>query len=256
MLNPILANLIPEEGLILITGDIGSGKSCLAYAILEDMHLKYKKPAYVFNFPRPEILPPWIYNTTDPELPEDSIVVIDEAYIAFHSRNSMREESRFIDMFTGLVRQKGILAIFVTQTTRKLDRGVVASSQAFLIKKLTRMNVRLDRSEIKPILEEAHRAFSDLKDIDPRKCTYALAGDFEGLIKHSNTPPSFWTEDFSKAWKGVSLNEGSGTKARSGRRSKRELAEAIRMAMGQTKLPRWLERMLGLPDSWAPDYKS
>lgn len=208
MLNPILYNLIPPEGLILITGDTGSGKSCLAYAIMEDMNRKYKKPCYVFNFPKPEILPPWITNTTDPELPEDSIVVLDEAYITYHSRSSMKEQSRFIDQFTGLVRQKGILAIFVTQMTRKLDRGIVGSSQGLLIKKLSRMNVRLDRSELKPIFEDAYKAFSELKDIDPRKCTYALIGDFEGMIKNSNWPPSFWSEDFSRAWKGISFKPG------------------------------------------------
>ena len=210
MLNPLLSRLIQPEGLILITGDIGSGKSCLAYSIMEDMHIKYKKPCYVFNFPRPEILPSWIKNTTDPELPEDSIVILDEAYIFFHSRASMKEQSRFIDQFAGLVRQKGILAIFVTQMTRKLDRGIVGSAQGFLIKKLSRMNVRLDRSDLKPILEDAYKAFQNLpKDIDPRKCTYALIGDFEGMIINSNWTPTFWTEEMSKAWKGVSFRENS-----------------------------------------------
>lgn len=205
MVNPFLFRMLPKEGLILITGDIGSGKSCLAYSILEETFRYYSKPAYAFNFPRPDILPLWIGNATGMELPEESAVVIDKAYITYHSRSSMKEASRFIDKFSGLVRQKGILAIFVTQTTRKLDRGIVGSSQAFLIKKLSKMNVRLDRSEIKPVLETVYHAFSKVKDIDKRICTYVITDDYEGLIRYSNTPPSFWTEDFSRAWKGIKM---------------------------------------------------
>jgi len=254
-LNPLLSELIPPEGLILVTGDIGSGKSCLAYAILEDMYHKYKKPAYTFNFPKPDLLPKWITNITDPELPEDSIVVLDEAYISYHSRVSMKEESRFIDKFTGLVRQKGILAIFVTQMTRKLDRGIVGSSQGFFIKRLTRMNVRLDRSELKPIFESAYRAFDKIVKegkVDPRKCTYVLAGDFEGMIKYSNMTPSFWTENFSRAWKGIKLSE-SKISIKSNKLNIFSAQSELMKNSGQ-RLPRWLERMMGLPDSWAPKY--
>jgi len=223
-LNPLLSELIPPEGLILVTGDIGSGKSCLAYAILEDMYHRYKKPAYTFNFPKPDLLPKWITNITDPELPEDSIVVLDEAYISYHSRVSMKEESRFIDKFTGLVRQKGILAIFVTQMTRKLDRGIVGSSQK--------------------IIKEGK--------VDPRKCTYVLAGDFEGMIKYSNMTPSFWTENFSRAWKGIKLSE-SKISIKSNKLNIFSAQSELMKNSGQ-RLPRWLERMMGLPDSWAPKY--
>ncbi|HDH45632.1 MAG TPA: hypothetical protein ENG66_09730 [Thermococcus sp.] len=209
-----LIRLIPKEGLCLIAGGVGSGKSCLAYGILEYRHLlEPRRRICVYGFPegKRHMLPDWIEPIDNPEFPEKSIVLVDEAYIQFHSRQSMSEKSRFIDLFTGLIRQKGIFGIFISQTFRKLDIGILSSAQLVLIKKPPLLQVKMDRSELRPLLSEALSAFEKAarEGYDPKKCVYAISNDldFMGLIVNSNYPPSFWSENLSRPWLGVKLSE-------------------------------------------------
>jgi len=208
-----LIKLIPKWGLVLIAGTTGSGKSTLAYAILEYLH--YDQPnreIYVYGFPEEKvnILPEWIKPLDTLEFPEGSIVLVDEAYIQFHSRSSMSQKSKFMDMFAGLVRQKDILGIFISQTLRKIDVGILSAAQLILVKKISSFQVKMDRSEMRSFLSEVLQAFKDAeaKGYDPQHCVYAISNekDFEGLIVNSNSEPSFWSTSLSKAWSGVKLN--------------------------------------------------
>lgn len=95
--------------------------------------------------------------------------------------------------------------------------------------------MRLDRSELRPILAEATRAFKELegklmpneaykqvKEIEAKmsqlgadtevapRCliaTYVVSNKYEGMIDLSNCSPSFWSEALSKPWKGVPLEQ-------------------------------------------------
>ena len=203
--------------MVLIAGATGSGKSTLAYAILEFLH--YDQPnrsIYVYGFPeeKVDILPEWIQPLDTLEFPEGSIVLVDEAYIQFHSRSSMSQKSKFMDMFAGLVRQKDILGIFISQTLRKIDVGILSSAQLILVKKISSFQVKMDRSEMRSFLSEVLQAFRDAeeKGYDPQHCVYAVSNekDFEGLIVNSNGEPSFWSTSLSKAWSGVKLNDIKG----------------------------------------------
>ena len=212
LLNPILARMIPDIGLILIAGGIGSGKSTLAYAILEYKHLiNFKREIYVYGFPKEKIklLPSWIKPIDTIEFPDNSIVLVDEAYIQFHSRTSGSKENKFIDLFSGLVRQKNILGIFISQTFRKLDIGILTSAQLVLIKKPPLLQAKMDRSEIRTILSEVIKEYQNAKEqgFDPHKCVYTISNDYDymGMIYNSNGLPSFWTESISKVWGGVRL---------------------------------------------------
>lgn len=118
-----LLGLVPESGLVLTAGGIGSGKSCLNYGILESIHVREPgRPCFVFGLPeeRAGLLPPWLQRTDSEEFAEGSAVLADEAYMAFYAKDHMTERNRFVDLFSGLARQKGILALYITQTTRKL----------------------------------------------------------------------------------------------------------------------------------------
>ncbi len=211
-----LARLIPDFGLVTIIGAIGAGKSALAYAILEYKHaIRPDIPVYVFGFPKDseQSLPDWIDILDNEEFPEGSIVLIDEAYISFHSRESMKKSNKFIDLFAGLARQKDILAIFITQTFRKLDISIVTSSSLILIKPIVQSQVKTDRGAMKVFLTSAYKCFSEAKKkgVNVNRSVYVISNsikdDFEGFIEYANGLPSFWSSDLSKAWKGVSLKE-------------------------------------------------
>jgi len=213
-----LLKLIPPMGIILVIGSEGSGKSNLAYGILESFKDCGRK-IFVYGLPleKSKYLPDWIRICTDLNFPEESIVLADEAYLALHSRDSMKSSNKFMDIFSGLVRQKDILAIYVTQFSRKLDIGLVSAPRVLLIKQPSLLQMKLDRSELRSIITDAAMAFKELDTdhtefssdtaVNP-KClvaTYVISDRFEGMINHSNCSPSFWSEELSKAWKGVSL---------------------------------------------------
>jgi len=214
LLNWKLINLLPSWGLVLIAGATGSGKSTLAYAILEYLH--YDQPnrnIYVYGFPKEKvnILPNWINPLDTLEFPEGSIVLVDEAYIQFHSRSSMTQKSKFMDMFAGLVRQKDILGIFISQTLRKIDIGILISSQLILVKRVSSFQVKMDRSELRNFLSGVLESFkkAEADGHNPQECVYAISNekDFDGMIVNSNGEPSFWSTALSKAWSGVKLND-------------------------------------------------
>ena len=209
-----LIPLLPVNGLCLIGGGIGAGKSCAAYGILEYEHTRSPhRKIYVYGYPegKKQVLPEWIQPIDTMEFPEDSVILVDEAYIQFHSRASMSKKGKFIDMFTGLIRQKNILGVFISQTFRKLDIGILTSAQLVIIKKPPLLQVKMDRSEIRTILMDALSGFQKATrdGHDPRECAYVISNekDYMGFITGSNYPPSFWSDNLSKAWAGVSLED-------------------------------------------------
>ena len=231
-----LRRLIPRMGIVLILGGEGSGKSNLGYGVLESLRDTGRK-LLVYGLP-PEksiYLPDWIRICPNLDIPEGSVTLVDEAYIQFYSRGSMSSQNKFMDMFSGLVRQKDILAIYITQSSRKLDIGLVSAPRVLLIKQPSLLQMRLDRSELRPILADADRAFRELEikskvkekpkqvvEIEKRMselgadtavnarlliATYVVSNRFEGLIDNSNRSPSFWREELSRAFANVSMNE-------------------------------------------------
>jgi len=229
-----LLRQIPRVGMALILGSEGSGKSNLAYGILESLK-DFGRKLYVHGLPLEKqiYLPDWLNASSGMDFPENSIVLADEAHIMFYSRDSMSNANKYMDTFSGLVRQKDILAIYITQFARKLELGLVSAPRVLLIKQPSLLQMRLDRSALRPLLASATEAFkfiedtpappraaSQLRQIEKRmselgsdtevspRCliaTYVISNRFEGMIDPSNYSPSFWSEELSKAWKGVSL---------------------------------------------------
>lgn len=203
-----LSRLIPNEGLVLIAGGIGSGKSCLGYSILEHLHAtEPSRSIFVFNFPaaKASLLPDYITTIYSVEFPEGSIVLIDEAYLTFYSKDHANSINRFMDKFAGLVRQKNILAIFITQTTRKLVLATMSSIQLALLKCPDIMMTKFDRAELRKLWTLVLRAFRPLSSEKRQRSTYVISLDYEGFVQESNSQPSFWNDGLSRVWRDVSL---------------------------------------------------
>lgn len=205
-----LMDTLPSVGMVLIAGGIGQGKTCLAYGILEETHAADPgREIFAYNFPavKAHLLPSWMKVTMDEEFPDGSVVIADEAYFAFYAKDHANELNRFMEKFAGLARQKGILTLFITQATRKLSLAQVAGAQAMLVKCPDIMMARLDRAELRSTMRDALNDFRKLPDVEWQEATYVVTLRHEGLMEKTNTPPSFWTEDLSRAWEGVSLLE-------------------------------------------------
>jgi len=212
VISPKLTEVIPREGLVLTAGGIRSGKSCLVYGILEHCHDEDpERKIYAYNYPKEkaEFLPDWIEAIDTEDFPEGSVVIADEAYLSFYSKDHGSDINKYMDVFAGLAAQKGILILFITQTTRKLSLAQVSGVQVVLLKRPDVMMTKLDRSELRKIMTAALEGFRALEPDQRQAAVYVVSFDFEGIITEANTPPEFWTEELSRAWQGVSLLEGA-----------------------------------------------
>lgn len=201
---------IPDVGFGLIMGDIRSGKSVLGYGLLEEMGHRLNREKYVFGLPKEKagflprhILP--VYEVKNIE--ENSVIIFDEAYMEFYSREWQKNPNKMIDSLAGLAGQKEMLGIFITHQSRKLEVGIIAALQFLLYKKPSMLSSRFERQGIKALTEEAYQAFKKYKKKEARQHTYAFFPDGADMIMNSNKPPEWWTEEFSKAYSTISLDK-------------------------------------------------
>lgn len=184
-----------DSVIALVFGKRGSGKSSLGFRLLENIHSRTQRKCYVLGINQ-EIMPKWINSISSmDEVPNNSLVLVDEGAVAFGSRNSMSSKNKELSKILAIARHKNLSIIFITQNTGMLDKNILKLADILLIKEGSLLQLEMERSEIKKFYEKARNAFGDLKG-EKRKYAYVLDNDFEGVISHSL--PSFWSENISK----------------------------------------------------------
>lgn len=197
--NPITTlttNLAEQSQILLIVGSRGSGKTATALYIAERAHYSHpKKKIYIVNYPSPHLLPEWIgHSKSVEEVPNNSLLIIDEAALEYGARQSMSEKSKDLAAVLPILRHKDQSAIFITQNTGLSDVNLVRLVDSIMIKKPSLLQVKTERSAMKQLLETAQSA---LQGRD-KGFAYLIANEQENLIQ---TPlPSFWTTRISKGW--------------------------------------------------------
>ena len=192
----LLLDLLPREGLGLIIGPQGVGKSATAHRLAELS--RGRRPVAVIGpedlrayLPRSVRLVPSLQ-----DVPAGAIAVFDEAHVAVSARATMTAINRDIVHLVGFLRQRGILLLTVAHHASDLDRRLTQHSSAILIKKLS-IFVGMDRAALRGILARAVRAFAKASG-DPHRLVYAVVGDQEVLAE--NSLPSYWSEQLSRAY--------------------------------------------------------
>lgn len=191
-------NKLIHPSIVLILGKRGSGKSALAYRLLELFH--YGPKPYVVGVPgtaRP-LLPDWIGMVSSLEdLPNKAIAIIDEAYLHYHARGSQAQESKAMSQIINLSRQKEQTIIFVTQEARQVDRNIASSANIIVFKDLGILQLQFERPELNQLASKAREVFSSIQG-DKHKWSYVYAPDteFQGLLE--NELPSFWKTGLSR----------------------------------------------------------
>lgn len=209
MISQTLAKYIPNNGIILILGHRGSGKSVLAYSILEYLYLNIpNKTLLVYNPPKPDIFPKFIKPIYSMDFPKNSAILIDEAYIEFSSRSSMNKKNKTIDMLNGLARQKDLLIIYITQDSTRVDINIIRSADILMVKRLSKRQIDFERKEIKKWLSNIKLALDAVDDC--KKAVYIDCDtehyQYSGVITNCITLPSFWSEELSRAWENVFMH--------------------------------------------------
>lgn len=189
--------VIGQPSVVLVLGKRGSGKSALGYWLLE--LYKYGLTPYVLGVPAEgqKLLPEWIGIAQGLEdIPQKSIVLVDEAYLRYHSRESLSATSREMSHSLNLSRQRGQTIIFITQEARQVDRNIASSANVVIFKDLGMLQPEFDRPEFNRFASRARDALMSIKG-DKRRWSYVYSHDsgFAGLME--NSMPTFWSEGLS-----------------------------------------------------------
>lgn len=204
----IKKNIIQHPSIILIIGRRRYGKSVLGYHIIEKFHNERDLPTYVVSLPKEKhsLLPDWITPVDTVEgLPDNCVALIDEGALKYHAYMWGAKETVVMDRMISISGQKGQTFIFITHTMRKFAVTLLLDIDILLCKKPSLLHSKLERSEVRKLVEEVSREFDKLPRDEVKKNTYVISDDFKGFIR--NGLPSFWSEDLSKSYAGISIND-------------------------------------------------
>ena len=213
--------VILPPSVVLVVGKRGSGKSALAYRLLE--LFRYRLTPHVVGSPSQarRLLPEWIGIVPDlDDLPHDGIAVVHEAYMSFHSRRSMAEESKAMSQNVNLSRQRNQTLIFVSQEARQVDRNIASAANVVVFKELGMLQQDFDRPELRRLVGQASEALERIQG-DRRPWAYVYSPDADCLGIVENQLPTFWKPALSRLFASGDTSESV---RRVGKRSPRERA--------------------------------
>ena len=133
--------VLPKEGIVLLTGDIGEGKSATAWWLAEQHHNKGGKvAAYNFTPQAQRELPAWVNKKVKTvkdlaRLRAPHLVVVDEAALNSNARRAMSEDNVDWTKIAAVVRHKGHLMYHLAQHNRQPDVALVTAARVGIMKR-------------------------------------------------------------------------------------------------------------------------
>ena len=218
-------NIIQPKSSYLLTGDVGSGKSALAYYLLEICSQKYNLVPVVVGLPESKrrLLPTnfgFLSDVDEIASKENAIIFIDESDIQL-PLDSNKNKEEVID-FLSLPRQRKQILILAYHFPRLVKGTYLPFFSGFLFKQppyLIEFAAKLGSVEIIRMMQRASIEFDNLPinpaaQVSPgeyaeaiRRNTYVVAPRirWQGMIE--NTLCSFWSEELSEIWAGTGIRQ-------------------------------------------------
>jgi len=201
-------HLINHPSIILIIGRRRYGKSALGHYILEKFNLERNIPCYIVSFPKEKqhLLPSFITPVDNVnELPENCVALVDEGSLKYHAHLWQQKETVVVDRMMSVSGQKKQTIIFVTHTMRKFAVNLVLEIDLLLCKAPSLFHSKLERSEVRKLIQEVYNEFRKLPKDQIKKSVYVISDGFQGFIR--NPLPSYWNEEISEAFAGIEINQ-------------------------------------------------
>lgn len=224
---PFWDDIILPKSSYLILGDIGTGKSGLAYWLTEKYSQEYHlRPATVL--PGGATLPDnWEVLLSPEECTkmENAMVFIDEADLQLPMNDfKMRD---VVLNFLMLPRQRNAIFLLAFHYPRLVMSTFLPSFSSFLLKRppyLREFAGKSNSKEIRNMLDKAEERFVELIPPNWRpnphtgelqhpavlRHTYVISGPLHWQGMLSNPLPSFWSDDLSCVWKGRQVQQPKG----------------------------------------------
>lgn len=248
-------DLLQDVFVVLVLGPKGSGKSGIGYWLLEI--LRPHGAAYIVGAPvaASNVLPEWIgvVRSLD-EIPDDSLALIDEAYLLHGSREPGSRANKGLPEIVNLSRQRNVRLIFITQDSRQLDRVVTNAADLIVFCNPTAIQASTERREIVDVAGRARDAFAGISgDRRGRAYAYSTRDDREMFL--STELASFWSEEISTLYSAPS--SGSLSRFSAPMTREEQIVEAKRMSasgMSFRKIARRFGVSPGTVVNWVKDY--
>lgn len=224
-------SVIQPKGSYLILGDVGTGKSALAYWLLERYGRKYDLLPTVVGLPRnkQELLPPNFKVLDDPSEcaeAESSIVFIDEADLQLPIEDAKQRE--YVVNFLSLPRQRKQIFILSFHFPRLVLGRYLPFFAAFLLKRppyLIEFASKSKNDALSQMMRKAEERFAELvppnweptpenpQPLPVIQNTYVVAPRirWQGMLE--NPLSSFWTQDLSEVWAGTEIAQTGANQA-------------------------------------------
>jgi len=210
-----LYSAMPYPGVVMIMGDIRTGKTGLAHEIAHEMHKRRKLPA-ILHMPRMDekqrkslqrITPAWMKVTTKRSQWKDKAVVIyDEAAQSAHARRSQSGDAVELDELLAIAGQREQLILFISHYSRKLDLNVCTSVHRIIWKRPTFAHQLWERDEMADFTSKAYGFFRAIKGpVSQKRACLILDMENFGFLQCSNKLPPWWTDRLSRIFKEIQL---------------------------------------------------
>jgi len=206
--------VIQPNSSYLIVGDVGTGKSALAYYLLETFGQKYNLLPAVVGLPRnkQELLPSNFIVLEDPcecTQRENIIAFIDETDIQLPIEDTKARE--YVTNFLSLPRHRHQIFLLAFHFPRLVMGRYLPFFSAFLIKRppyLLEFASKRKGDALHRMMERAEERFAEFPgQQDVVKHTYVVAPRIRWQGMLPNPLASFWNQGLSEIWAGAAVDK-------------------------------------------------
>jgi len=210
-----LYSAIPYPGVVMIMGDIRTGKTGLAHEIAGQMHSRRNLPA-MLHIPRlteqqrkrlQRLTPSWMKVVNKRNQWKDrSVVIYDEAAQSAHARRSQSGDAMELDDMLAIAGQREQLILFISHYSRKLDLNVCTAVHRIIWKRPTYAHQLWERDEMADFTSKAYDFFRNIKgSVAQKKACLVLDMENFAFLQCNNKLPPWWTDRLSRIFKEMQI---------------------------------------------------